>query len=49
MPATGAIARTAVNVRAGARTRVSAIVHSLLLVLVVFFGGDLVARIPSRR
>lgn len=46
MPATGAIARTAVNIRAGARTRVSAIVHSLLLVLVVFFGGDLVARIP---
>lgn len=46
MPATGAIARTAVNVRAGARTRVSAIVHSLLLILVVFFGGDLVARIP---
>ena len=46
MPATGAIARTAVNIRAGARTRVSAIVHSLLLVLVVFFGGDLVARVP---
>ena len=46
MPATGAIARTAVNVRAGARTRVSAIVHALLLVLVVFFGGGLVARIP---
>jgi SulP family sulfate permease len=46
MPATGAIARTAVNVRAGARTRASAIVHSLLLVLVVFFGGDLVSRIP---
>jgi sulfate permease, SulP family len=46
MPATGAIARTAVNVRAGARTRVSAIVHSLVLVLVVFFGGDLVQDIP---
>lgn len=46
MPATGAIARTAVNVRAGARTRVSAIVHSLVLVLVVFFAGPLVARIP---
>ena len=29
MPATGAIARTAVNVRAGARTRVAAIVHAL--------------------
>ena len=32
MPATGAIARTAVNVRAGARTRVSAIVHGIVLV-----------------
>lgn len=46
MPATGAIARTAVNVRAGARSRVSAIVHSLVLVLVVLFAGGLVARIP---
>jgi SulP family sulfate permease len=46
MPATGAIARTAVNVRAGARTRVSAIVHALVLVAVVYFGGDLVAKIP---
>lgn len=46
MPATGAIARTAVNVRAGARTRVAAIVHSLALVLVVVGGASLVARIP---
>lgn len=46
MPATGAIARTAVNVRAGARTRVASIVHSVVLILVVFFGGPLVARIP---
>lgn len=46
MPATGAIARTAVNVRAGARTRVSAIVHSLLLVLIVLFGSGLVSQIP---
>ena len=46
MPATGAIARTAVNVRAGARTRVSAIVHSGVLVLVVLFAGPLVAEIP---
>jgi SulP family sulfate permease len=46
MPATGAIARTAVNVRAGARTRVAAIVHSLVLVLVVLAAGSLVARIP---
>ena len=46
MPATGAIARTAVNVRAGARTRVSTIVHALVLVLVVLFAGPVVARIP---
>lgn len=46
MPATGAIARTAVNVRAGGRTRVSAIVHSLILILVVFIGGDVISRIP---
>jgi SulP family sulfate permease len=46
MPATGAIARTAVNVRAGARTRVAAFVHSLALVAVVLVGSGLVARIP---
>jgi SulP family sulfate permease len=46
MPATGAIARTAVNVRSGARTRVAALVHAILLVAVVYFGGGLVADIP---
>ena len=46
MPATGAIARTAVNVRAGARTRVAAIVHSITLVAVVLLAASLVARIP---
>lgn len=46
MPATGAIARTAVNVRAGARTRVAAMVHSVVLFLVVLFGADVVSRIP---
>jgi SulP family sulfate permease len=46
MPATGAIARTAVNVRAGARTRVAAAMHSVLLLIVVLFGSGLVARIP---
>jgi SulP family sulfate permease len=46
MPATGAIARTAVNVRAGARTRLAAAFHSLVLLMVVFFGGGLVAEIP---
>jgi SulP family sulfate permease len=46
MPATGAIARTAVNVRAGARTRVAAATHAVVLVLVVLFGAALVAEIP---
>jgi SulP family sulfate permease len=46
MPATGAIARTAVNVRAGARTRVAAAVHAVLLIAVVYFGGSLVSKIP---
>ena len=46
MPATGAIARTAVNVRAGARTRVASLTHAVVLVLVVFFGGRLVSEIP---
>lgn len=46
MPATGAIARTAVNVRAGARTRLSAIVHALGLLLVVLFAANVVSSIP---
>ncbi len=46
IPATGAIARTAVNVRAGARTRVSALVHCVVLVGVVYLGHGLVAKIP---
>lgn len=46
MPATGAIARTAVNVKAGARTRVSSIVHALVLLGVVLAGSGLVAEIP---
>jgi SulP family sulfate permease len=46
MPATGAIARTAVNVRSGARTRVSAVVHSLVLICVVYFATGPVSAIP---
>ncbi len=46
MPATGAIARTAVNVRSGARTRVSAITHSLVLLCVVYFATGPVSAIP---
>ena len=46
MPATGAIARTAVNVRSGGRTRLSAIVHALALLTVVYFAAQVVAVIP---
>ncbi|SIT77085.1 SulP family inorganic anion transporter [Microbacterium sp. RU33B] len=46
MPATGAIARTAVNVRAGARTRLSAIVHSVALLAVVYLAANVVAAVP---
>ncbi|MFV0433181.1 MAG: SulP family inorganic anion transporter [Leucobacter sp.] len=46
MPATGAIARTAVNVRSGAKTRVAAATHALVLLLVVIAAADVVSAIP---
>jgi len=46
MPATGAIARTAVNIRAGGRTRASAVVHALVLLGVVYFATGPVSQIP---
>lgn len=46
MPATGAIARTAVNVRSGARTRVASITHAVLLLVVVLAAAGIVSRIP---
>ena len=46
MPATGAIARTAVNVRSGGRTRLAAIVHAAVLLGVVYLATGPVSRIP---
>ncbi|GHF18383.1 SulP family inorganic anion transporter [Pseudolysinimonas yzui] len=46
MPATGAIARTAVNVRSGAATRLAAITHSVVLLLVVLVVAGPVGTIP---
>lgn len=46
MPATGAMARTAVNIRAGGRTRLSVIVHSLFLLGVVYLASEVVSVIP---
>jgi SulP family sulfate permease len=44
--ATGAIARTAANIRNGGRTPVAAVVHSLLLLLVALVAAPLVSYIP---
>jgi SulP family sulfate permease len=43
---TGTIARTATNVRAGARTPVSGMLHSLMILLVLLAAAPLVAFIP---
>lgn len=46
MPATGAIARTAVNVRSGARTRLAAVVHAVVILAVIYLATGPVSRIP---
>lgn len=46
VPATAAIARTAVNVRSGARSRLAALCHALVLLLVVLVAAPSVGRIP---
>ena len=46
MPATGAIARTSVSIRAGARTRLASIVHALVLLAVVYVAAGVVGMIP---
>jgi len=46
IPATGALARTATNVRNGGRTPVAGMVHALFVLLVMLFFGRWAARIP---
>ncbi len=46
IPATGAIARTSVNIRNGGRTPVAGIVHALTLLLVVLVAAPLAKHIP---
>ena len=46
MPATGVIARTATNVRSGAKTPVAGIIHSLTLLLVLLIAAPLAGYIP---
>jgi SulP family sulfate permease len=46
MPATGAIARTATNIKSGGRTPVAGIVHALTLLLITLFFGRLAGQVP---
>jgi SulP family sulfate permease len=46
LPATGAIARTATNVRSGAKTPVAGMIHALTLLAVLVFAAGLASHIP---
>jgi SulP family sulfate permease len=46
MPATGALARTAVNVRSGAKTRIAAAFHGVVLLAILLFLAPLATEIP---
>jgi len=46
IPATGAIARTATNIKNGGRTPIAGIIHSLTLLLIMLFFGRLASLIP---
>jgi SulP family sulfate permease len=47
LPATGAIARTSVNVHAGARSRLAAMIHAIFLLFVVLFFAPVISLIPT--
>jgi sulfate permease, SulP family len=46
LPATGAIARTATNIRAGAKSPVAGILHAVTLLLILLFAAPLAKFIP---
>ena len=46
IPATGAIARTAVNVRSGGKTRLSGVIHGVALAMIVLTLAPLAAQVP---
>ena len=46
LPATGAIARTATNIRSGAKTPVAGMMHAAFLLLFILFANDLMAYVP---
>jgi SulP family sulfate permease len=46
LPATGAIARTATNIRAGAQSPIAGIIHALTLLCILLFAAPLVSHVP---
>jgi sulfate permease, SulP family len=46
IPATGAIARTATNIRAGARTPLAGMFHAVFLLIFLLAAGKLIAHVP---
>ena len=46
-PATGAIARTSVNVRSHAHSRFAAMVHSIVLLIIILIAAPLFSQIPA--
>ncbi len=46
IPSTGAIARTAVNIRAGAKTRLSGIIHGITIAIIILVFAPLASKIP---
>jgi len=46
LPATGAIARTATNIRSGAQSPVAGIIHALTLLCILVFAAPLVSYVP---
>ena len=46
IPATGAIARTATNIRAGGKSPVAGIIHAITLLLILMLAGQYAAMVP---
>ena len=46
IPATAAIARTSVAIKSGSETRLTGILHALMLLASMFLLGDVMAKIP---
>src|SRR6202041_918188 len=46
LPATGAIARTATNIRSGAKTPVAGMIHALTLLCILLFAAPLAKFVP---